>query len=64
MHLINELDLPPLFFCGEDLCNNQGPMVSPTFLREVYLPTVHLSIEPLLDAACASSITAMAMSAR
>jgi uroporphyrinogen decarboxylase len=37
-------------FCGEDLCNNNGPMVSPSFLRRYYFPTVRMSIEPLLDA--------------
>jgi uroporphyrinogen decarboxylase len=37
-------------FCGEDLCNNQGPMASPAFLRQYYLPTVKMIIEPLVDA--------------
>jgi hypothetical protein len=48
--LFKELDLVPLHFCGEDLCNNQGPMVSPEFLRTHYFPTVRMIIEPLLDA--------------
>ncbi len=48
--LYREFDLVPLMFCGEDLCNNQGPMVSPAFLRRHYLPTVQLIIEPLVDA--------------
>jgi uroporphyrinogen decarboxylase len=47
--LYRELDLVPLMFCGEDLCNNQGPMVSPAFLREHYFPTVRMIIQPLLD---------------
>jgi hypothetical protein len=47
--LYKEYDLLPLMFCGEDLCNNKGPMVSPKFLRKYYLPTVQMIIEPLLD---------------
>ncbi|MEI6085516.1 MAG: hypothetical protein WCS70_14625 [Verrucomicrobiota bacterium] len=47
--LYREYDLVPLMFCGEDLCNNQGPMVAPEFLRQYYLPTVRLCIEPLLE---------------
>ncbi len=50
VRLYRELDLAPLLFCGEDLCNNQGPMVSPQFLRENYLPLVGMIIEPLVDA--------------
>jgi hypothetical protein len=48
--LYREYDLVPLMFCGEDLCNNKGPMVSPKFLRQHYLPTVQMIIEPLVDA--------------
>ena len=48
--LYREYDLVPLMFCGEDLCNNQGPMVSPAFLRRHYLPHVRMIIEPLVDA--------------
>jgi hypothetical protein len=48
--LYRELDLVPLMFCGEDLANNKGPMVSPDFLRKYYLPTVKMIIEPLVDA--------------
>jgi hypothetical protein len=47
--LYREYDLVPLMFCGEDLCNNKGPMVSPRFLRRYYLPTVQMIIEPLVD---------------
>ncbi len=50
LKLYHEYDLVPLMFCGEDLCNNQGPMVSPAFLRRFYLPTVRMIIEPLVDA--------------
>lgn len=48
--LYQELDLVPLMFCGEDVCNNSGPMVSPAFLRTHYFPTVKMIVEPLVDA--------------
>ena len=48
--LYNEFDLVPLMFCGEDVCNNKGPMVSPAFLRKYYFPTVQMIVEPLVDA--------------
>ena len=47
--LYEEFSLVPLMFCGEDLCNNSGPMVSPKFLRQYYLPTVKMIIQPLVD---------------
>ena len=50
LKLYREYNLVPLMFCGEDLCNNKGPMVSPKFLRQHYLPTVQMIIEPLVDA--------------
>jgi len=50
VRLYREYDLVPLMFCGEDVCNNQGPMVSPAFLRRYYFPTVQMIIEPLVDA--------------
>lgn len=49
VRLYREYDLVPLMFCGEDLCNNKGPMVSPKFLRKYYMPTVRMIIEPLLE---------------
>jgi hypothetical protein len=48
--LYQDYDLVPVMFCGEDLCNNSGPMVSPKFLRKYYLPSVQMIIEPLVDA--------------
>jgi len=50
VRLYRDYDLVPLMFCGEDLANNKGPMVSPAFLRQYYLPTVRMIIEPLVDA--------------
>jgi hypothetical protein len=50
VRLYREYDLVPLMFCGEDVCNNKGPMVSPRFLRRCYFPTVQMIIEPLVDA--------------
>lgn len=48
--LYREYGLLPTLFCGEDLFTAQGPMTSPTFLRERYLPTVKMIIEPLVEA--------------
>lgn len=48
--LYRELDLVPLLFCGEDLCNNQGPMVAPDFLRKHYFPHVKMILEPIVNA--------------
>ena len=50
VRLYKDYDLVPIMFCGEDLANNKGPMVSPVFLRKYYLPTVKMIIEPLVDA--------------
>jgi hypothetical protein len=50
VRLFKDFNLVPLMFCGEDLANNKGPMVSPVFLRKYYLPTVKMIIEPLVDA--------------
>ena len=48
--LYREFDLVPLMFCGEDLCNNHGPMVSPVMLRKHYMPLVKMIIQPLVEA--------------
>jgi hypothetical protein len=50
VRLYREYDLVPLLFCGEDVCNNKGPMVSTAFLRKVYFPTVQMIITPLVEA--------------
>lgn len=48
--LYREYDLVPLLFCGEDLCTNKGPMLSPEYLREHYFHTLAMIAEPLVDA--------------
>ena len=50
VRLFRDLDLPPVLFCGCDICTGQGPLVSPDFLRTSYWPHARYSIEPLLDA--------------
>lgn len=47
--LYREYDLVPLLFCGEDVCNNQGPMVGPAMLRDFYFPTVKMILAPLVE---------------
>ncbi len=41
---------PQAMLCGQDICSNQGPMVSPAFLREHYFPLVKASLKPLREA--------------
>ena len=48
--LYKELDLVPLMFCGEDICNNSGPMVSPEMIRKHYFPHVKMITEPFVEA--------------
>jgi hypothetical protein len=40
---------PPAILTGEDLCSQQGPMVSPDFLRREYFPWVEYALEPLTE---------------
>ncbi len=41
---------PGVFLTGEDICSQQGPMVSPKFLRREYFPLLEYVFEPLLAA--------------
>jgi hypothetical protein len=43
---------PRAMLFGEDICTQRGPMVSPAFLEEHYMPQLAYSIEPLLEAGC------------
>ena len=52
---------PRAMLCGQDICANQGPLVSPEFLREHYFPLVKEAMGPLRDAARSSSGTVMVM---
>lgn len=40
---------PRAILTGEDLCSQQGPMVSPAYLRREYFPWVEYALEPLLE---------------
>jgi hypothetical protein len=40
---------PHAILTGEDLCSQQGPMVSPDYLRREYFPLVEYSLEPLVE---------------
>ena len=40
---------PRAILTGEDLCSQQGPMVSPEYLRREYFPLVEYIFEPLLE---------------
>jgi len=41
---------PPALLSGEDLCSQEGLLVSPRFLRAEYYPLVEYALEPLLQA--------------
>jgi hypothetical protein len=45
-----DLNRPPLIMSGDDICDNNGPMVSPAFLRTHYFKWLKYSLEPLVDA--------------
>jgi hypothetical protein len=45
---IQEGICPPAVLSGEDLCSQQGPLVSPEWLRREYWPLVEYTIEPLV----------------
>jgi uroporphyrinogen decarboxylase len=40
---------PIAILTGEDLCSQNGSIVSPDFLRQEYFPLVQYTLEPLLD---------------
>lgn len=44
---ITENDLPPFLRFGQDICTEQGPMISPTLMDEIYFPYLKRSLEPL-----------------
>lgn len=42
--------IPRAFLTGEDLCSQEGPMVSPDYLRREYFPLLEYTLEPLVEA--------------
>ncbi|NNE36544.1 MAG: hypothetical protein HKN13_15020 [Rhodothermales bacterium] len=47
---IREGITPRAVLTGEDLCSQEGPMVSPDYLRREYFPRLEFALEPLIDA--------------
>ena len=43
---------PKAMLFGEDICTQRGPMISPAFIEEHYIPQLARAIEPLLEAGC------------
>ena len=43
---------PRAVFLGEDICTQRGPMVSPEFMREHYMPQLAYGLAPLLEVGC------------
>jgi len=50
LKLMEEWSLLPIIFCGHDMCDQRGPLVSPDWLREHYWPHAKKSVAPLLEA--------------
>ncbi len=46
----NDMGHPPLIMCGDDICDNRGPMVSPQFLDDNYWQWAKHALEPLCEA--------------
>jgi len=49
VNVIKDLDLVPMVFCGDDICNNDGPMVSPEQLRKDFWPHNKYALEPIVE---------------
>jgi len=43
---------PGAVLLGEDICTQRGPMVSPQFLEQYYMPALAHGLEPLLEVGC------------
>ena len=43
---------PKAVLLGEDICDQNGPMVSPAFLEKYFAPQLEYAIEPLLEVGC------------
>jgi hypothetical protein len=43
---------PHAVLLGEDICDQRGPMLSPSFLEKHFFPQLAYSLEPLLEAGC------------
>jgi len=44
--------MPPALLMGEDICSQQGPMISPDFMEKFYAPHLRFALEPLLEVGC------------
>jgi len=42
--------LAPFVYGGDDICFNDGPLASPSALRELYFPELKWALEPLVEA--------------
>ena len=43
---------PGAMLFGEDICTQRGPMISPDFLEEHYIPKLRDGLRPLIDVGC------------
>ncbi len=49
---IDEGLFPPAVLIGEDICAQNGPMVSPAFLEKYFAPHLRRGLAPLLEVGC------------
>lgn len=49
---ISEGLYPPAVLLGEDICGQNGPMISLDFLERYYAPQLRYGLEPLLEVGC------------
>lgn len=47
--LMRQGKMPACIFTGDDLCGNQGPMISPAMLRSLYFPALRYGFEPFIE---------------
>ena len=43
---------PKAVLLGEDICSQNGPMISPSFMEKYYAPQLAYGLEPLLEVGC------------
>jgi len=49
---VTEGIFPHALLCGEDICTQRGPMISPDFIAENYAQPLRHSLQPLVDVGC------------
>lgn len=50
VHARKKHGIAPFAYTGDDICFNDGPIVSPAMLRDLYFPELKWAFEPLVEA--------------